>query len=375
MDDLTTYREAINAIDEQLMHLFEQRMQQVAGVAQYKQERGLPIFQKAREAEVIAKNKARIQDEALIPYAEVFLQHMMDLSKDYQCKKIALQELPLTKGDITVGFQGVSGSFSEEALLQYFGTRYQTQHYKSFEEVFEALKYEEITYGVVPIENSTAGSIPQIYDLLKQYGYAIVGETYLKIEQHLLGLENAEISKLTHIYSHTQGLEQCSKYLSGLQSCEQIAYHNTAISARYVKESGDTTKAAIGSKRAAELYGLECLAENIANTKENITRFVIVGKHSESNALCDKMTIVFTLPNETGRLKSILDIFASTGINLAKIESRPVGDGSFSYFFYMDVEANYEDVKLKEAMNAVQHLTEGLRYLGCYKHDNHRVNE
>ena len=367
MDKIEDYRQAIDAIDTQIMQLFEQRMEQVKRVAEYKREQKLPIFQKAREQEVINRNTNKVVQKELVPYATVFLQHLMDVSKKYQQDHIGCNDLALSSSSMVVGFQGVAGSFSEQALCQYFGEAYTRKAFKSFEEVFEALKYNYIQYGVLPIENSTTGSITQIYDLLKNYGYAIVGEVNLKIEQHLLALEGANLSSITRVYSHPQGLAQCSEYLKTLGACEQVAYHNTAMSAQHVKNCGDPTQAAIGSQYAAELYGLNILMQNIANAKENITRFVIVGKQVENSSLADKLTIVFKLSNQPGCLNKILGQFAAVGINLSKIESRPVGDGSFSYFFYVDLEGNSEDEKVKCVLEQVRNHTEAFQYLGCYK--------
>lgn len=365
---LVQCRDQIDRIDAQLMALFEERMNVVLGVARYKEANNMPIFHKQREIEVIAKNIARLENKELAPYADDFLHSLMDVSKNYQCDAMGLREVPLGKsGEVTIGFQGVPGSFSEEALLHYFGADYETHHYKSFEDVFEALKYEHVQYGILPIENSSTGSITQVYDLLKKYGFYIVGETRIKIEHHLLGLQGAKINGLTSVYSHEQGLEQSSDYLRTLPQCQQIPYHNTAMSAKFVKDSQDETKAAIGSRRAAEIYGLEILKPAINNAKENVTRFIIVGKQPESNMLCDKMTLVFTLPNEAGSLYEQLTTFAKEGINLLKIESRPVGDGSFSYFFYLDVEGNSEDEKIKSVIGLLTKQTQEFRVLGCYK--------
>lgn len=367
-DSLQQCREEIDAIDTKLMELFEQRMDVVGRVARYKESHQLPIFQKEREDEVIKKNKRRLKNPLLEEYADEMLHALMDISKAYQCTQIGLREIPLSKGThIQVGFQGVPGSFSEEALITYFGEGYTTKSYQQFNDVFEALKYKEIDYGILPIENSSTGSITQIYDLLKTYGFYIVGETKIKIEQHLLGHAGSTIKELETIYSHEQGFKQSSDYLKLMPHVEQVPYHNTAISAKYVSDSKDLKKAAIGSKRAASLYGLEVLQESINNAKENYTRFVIIGTKSESNALCNKMTLMFTLPNEAGTLYQQLQCFAAAGINMIKIESRPVGDGSFSYFFYIDIDGNVEDKSIRKTLEHVAAQTQEFRMLGCYK--------
>ncbi len=361
------YRKTIDEIDKELINLFEKRLDTVENIVKYKQENNLKIYNKQRELEVLQKNLTRLQNPKYTDYASDFLTAMMDISKDYQSEFMGLTETPLSKTDIIVGFQGVPGSYSEEALIKYFTDDCKTQHYTEFKDVFEALKYGYIDYGVLPIENSTTGSITQNFDLLKQYGYYIVGETSIKIQHHLLGISGANTAELTKVFSHPQGFEQCTQFLNTIPKCEQVAYHNTAISAKFVRDSGNLQNAAVGSIRAAQIYGLEVLEENISNAKENVTRFIIVAKHQESNDLCDKMTLIFSLPNVSGSLYSALNEFSNSGVNLLKIESRPVGDGSFSYYFYIDIEGNKEDATIKEAIVGVSKVVEEFKILGCYK--------
>lgn len=368
VDKLIQSRDKIDDIDKELMKLFEERMNIVAGVAQYKIENDLPVFHKDRENQVIEKNLNRIKNEKIAPYAEKMLHSLMDISKNYQKDIIGLTEIPLSKErEIKVGFQGEKGSFSEEALIQYFGDRCETKNYSEFEDVFEALKFKDIDYGVLPIENSSTGSITDIYDLLNKFGYYIVGERNLKIEHNLLGLKGCKISDIKEVYSHLQGLEQSSEFIKSIEDCKKIPYYNTAISAKYVKEQGDLTKAAIGSKRAAEIYGLEILKPAINNIKINYTRFVIIGRELECNEICNKMTLSFTLPNTAGSLYDTIKIFAENNVNMNKIESRPIGDGTFSYLFYVDIDGNFKDNAVKNTLYNLRERISDYRVLGCYK--------
>lgn len=365
---LVECRDRIDEIDKEIIRLFEERMSVVVQVAQYKKENNLPIFNKEREVEVINKNIGRLNNKELKTYCEDMLHCLMDVSKTYQCEKIGVRESALCKGKaIKVGFQGVPGSYSEEALISYFGKGYETYSYEEFEDVFQGLKYKSIDYAVLPIENSSTGSITQIYDLLKKYGFYIVGETSLKIEHHLLGVKGSRLKDIKTVYSHQQGFDQSSEFLKTLIDCQLIPYHNTAISAKYIKDSNDITKAAIGSKRASELYNLDILKDSINNAKENNTRFIIVGRELEVNELCNKMTIVFTLPNISGSLYNELKLFSEAGVNMSKIESRPVGDGSFSYFFYIDIDGNIKDDKIKNVISKIDEETKEFRILGAYK--------
>lgn len=367
-DRLIDYRNKIDAIDEELVRLFEERMTIAAGVAEYKIENNMPVFHKDRENQVIEKNLKRVQNKKLISHTEEMLHNLMEISKNYQKELMELTEIPLSRGnDVKIGFQGEKGSFSEEALIQYFGDSCQVSNYSEFEDVFEALKFKSIDYGILPIENSSTGSITDIYDLLNKYGYYIVGEKNLKIEHNLLGLKGAEINEIREVYSHLQGLEQSSEFIKGIKNCKKIPYYNTATSAKYVKEQGDSTKAAIGSRRAAEIYGLEILKPAINNIKLNYTRFVIVGRELECNEICNKMTLSFSLPNTAGSLYDTLKIFAENNINMNKIESRPIGDGTFSYLFYVDIEGNLKDSTMKNILNNLRETISDYRVLGCYK--------
>lgn len=371
MKDLNWCRARIDEIDEKLMALFEERMNIVLDVAKYKKANGLPIFHKDREDQVIEKNINRIKTKELKAHAEDMLHSLMDISKNYQCENIGVREAALSKGrETTIGYQGIPGSFSDEALTKYFGEDYKSKSFEEFEDVFQALKFNAIDYAVLPIENSTTGSITKNYDLLKKYGFHIVGEVSIKIEQNLLALKDSEISDIKEIYSHSQGFEQSSDYLETLgNKVKLIPYHNTATSVKYVSDSMDKSKAAIGSLRAAKIYGLKVLKGKINNAIENYTRFIIIGRDFESNELCDKITISFTLDNKAGNLYKELKAFADYDINMRKIESRPIGNGLFDYYFYIDIDGNIENKAVKEALEIVSKNTNDYKLLGAYKRE------
>lgn len=267
-----------------------------------------------------------------------------------------------------IGYQGTLGSFSEEALVKYFGDSYNKKNYMEFEDVFKALKEKDIDYGILPIENTTTGSITKVYDLLREYGFFIVGETSIKIEHNLLGFKDTKISKLKEIYSHSQGFEQSSKFLSTLKSdIKLIPYHNTAVSVQYVSESFDKTKAAIGSKRAGAIYGLEILEEAINNYKKNYTRFIVIGREFENSEGCNKISISFSLGNTPGDLYKELKTFHDNNINMIKIESRPIGNGSFNYYFYIDIDGNIKNDNIRKSLEVVSNNTKEYKLLGGYR--------
>lgn len=271
------------------------------------------------------------------------------------------------KKKIKVGYQGVEGSFSQEAMIQYFGEKIETQNYKTFEDIFIAVKNNEINYGVLPIENSTTGSINLVYDLLEKYSLFIVGEVCISIVQNLIGNKEATLKDIKEIYSHPQGFEQSKKFIDSLGEIKYIHYHNTALSVKYIKDSGALEKGAIGSKRACEINDLKILKENINDSLNNKTRFIIIESNMKNSMENNKITVGVKLKHEVGSLYKILGEFYNRGINLTKIESRPIGDGTFSYNFYIDLEGNLSDSNLKEALNQIEVGVEKLKIYGTYK--------
>lgn len=271
------------------------------------------------------------------------------------------------KKKIKAGYQGVEGSFSQEAMIQYFGEKIETQNYKTFEDIFIAVKNNEINYGVLPIENSTTGSINLVYDLLEKYSLFIVGEVCISIVQNLIGNKEATLKDIKEIYSHPQGFEQSKKFIDSLGEIKYIHYHNTALSVKYIKDSGALEKGAIGSKRACEINDLKILKENINDSLNNKTRFIIIESNMKNSMENNKITVGVKLKHEVGSLYKILGEFYNRGINLTKIESRPIGDGTFSYNFYIDLEGNLSDSNLKEALNQIEVGVEKLKVYGTYK--------
>ncbi|MEA4988540.1 MAG: prephenate dehydratase [Anaerovorax sp.] len=265
-----------------------------------------------------------------------------------------------------VGFQGTIGSFSEEALIRYFGEYQKRQEYPEFEDVFIALREGKIAYGVLPIENSSTGAISATYDLLKQYDCYIVGETYCSIKHHLIGFSGTKLSEIKEVYSHIQGLEQCSNFLNRFSNWKLIPFHNTAVSAKLVKESQSKVKAAIASERAAKVYNLTILEKNIHNQENNTTRFVIVGRHLERNTFSNKFSAVLSLENRAGFLYELLGAFAKNNVNLVKIESRPLKEHAFQYCLYLDFEGDLQGENVKRALETIEKGGYDFRLLGSY---------
>jgi chorismate mutase/prephenate dehydratase len=269
------------------------------------------------------------------------------------------------------GYQGAPGSFGEEAMLAYFGEESESRSYKSFREMLDAISVNEIDYGVFPIENSSTGSINEVYDLLRMYDLSIVGEITLKIKQNLLGIKGAKVDDIREVYSHGQGFQQSEEFFLENPQMTLIPFFNTAIGAKHVSDMGDVSKAAVASERAAVIYGLDILKENLNDCSNNYTRFAVVGKNLEWDIDSDKISIILTVANKVGALYSVMKLFAEKGINMIKIESRPIQERSWEYFFYIDIEGNLSDTGVVGIMEEIKKTSTYFRMLGNYKKSTH----
>jgi len=368
--DLDTMRREIDAIDQNLVALFERRMAIVDEIAAIKQANGLSIYHPGREQEVIDRAVDRLSDQSLVPFVRELFLNMMQLSRKRQGEGVpsSVKRLrpPLTS-DTVIGYQGVMGSFSEEATLGFFCPDAAFQNYDAFEDVFVALKKGEIRYGVLPIENSNTGSIATVVDLLGEYGFYIIGEEIVKVRYHLWGLPGADLVGITHVYSHPQGFLQCHELMDAHRDWLQVPYKNTATSAKYVSEQGNPAYASLSSIRAGELYGLTPLAENVHDNDYNYTRFAVIGPEMIADASCDKISIVFSLDHVPGSLFSALSAFPKHGANILKIESRPIKGVSWEYFFYLDFSGNMSDDITRTLLHEVKTHCNFFKLLGNYQ--------
>jgi chorismate mutase/prephenate dehydratase len=266
-----------------------------------------------------------------------------------------------------VGFQGVEGAFSHQALIEYFGKDAEASCYSGFRHIFHALEKGEIKYGILPLENSSTGGISEVYDLLGEYGFYIVGEKCIKVDHNLLGIKGAEVSEIKEVYSHLQGFMQSKDYFDCHSEWQLIPYHNTARSALYISRENLKSKACVASKIAAELYGLDILKENVNDNSNNYTRFIVISRDLELDSSNEKITIVTTLPHKVGSLYRLVKHFADNNSNLLKIESRPIMGKPWEYAFYIDFQGN---MLLDDTRNILEGIkTDGLNYkfLGNYK--------
>jgi len=378
MAELQELRVQIDEIDRKLIELFEKRMEVVAQVAEYKLQKGIPILDSEREKAVIEKNLSMLKNKQLEAEAKDFFEHLMALSRSFQAKKHLYPVCGLNNMDKKgfqfskkrVGFQGVSGSFGEQALNEYFGDGVEKSCFPGFEDIFKALEEGKIDYGVLPIENSSTGSITEVYDLLRRYNFFITGERCVKVQQNLLGIKGAVLADIKEVYTIPTAYEQCREFFKDHPGIKFIPFHNTAASAEYIKKMGDKHKAAIASKRAAEVFDLDILQADINHNKRNMTRFIIISRQMEVDEKCNKISVVFALEHKAGSLYRALRYFAENNLNMLRIESRPMEEKSWQYFFYIDFEGNTGDDRVKQALKLIENNSFYFRLLGNYQsHD------
>jgi prephenate dehydratase len=266
-----------------------------------------------------------------------------------------------------IGFQGESGSYSEtSASIEFAGPNYSFVPFKSFRELFDGVENSVVDLAVVPVENSTEGSVNETYDLLAEKPLFVIGEIYQKIHHCLIVNKNSSPESISIVYSHPQALAQCRRYLQ-LKSLDSIPMYDTAGSVKFIKKSMKIDAAAIASKRAAQIYDMKILDENIEDNSNNFTRFFIVSKTYENKAGHDKISMIFSIPHTPGSLYLILKEFASRKINLTKIESRPTKNVPWEYYFFVDLEGNTNERRISESISSIKKTVKFFKLLGTYK--------
>ena len=362
MKDLIQCRAEIDEIDCQLVALFEQRMRVSRNVALYKAEHRMDILDASREGVVLKSRAAMVDEDVLRPAAMTFFREVMRLSRDEQRRFLESRAQ-----SSLVAYSGVPGAFSESAVVGFFGEDCERVSFKTFEEVFAAVAEGRTKYGVVPVENSSSGSINTVYDLMGKYRCHIVGEQLVRVEHCLLGVPGATIDDVTTVLSHEQGFAQCPAFLAQHPDWVQKPYFNTAIAAQHVAELGDRHCAAIASRLAARHYGLTILAPDIHSSSGNHTRFFVVSASPTPIGVPDKATITFTLRHERGTLMRALSSFVALGMNLTHIESRPLRDSNWEYCFYVDLIGNVAEDNLRVLLSSLDADCENCRLLGAYR--------
>ena len=375
--ELSELRKEIDIIDDQLVKLFCQRMEVAAKVADYKFEHKMPILVPARERQILADVAEKAGPE-MGNYTRVLYSMLFELSRSYQSKRNinyndlhhkivdSLQTTPkLFPQTPMVACQGVEGAYSQIACEKIFKNP-SIMYFKSFEGVFNAIEKGLCEYGILPIENSTAGSVKKVYDLMIRHNFSIVRTFRLKVDHNLLANKGASLSGIKTIYSHEQAINQCSDFLHQLEGVEVIAMENTAVAAEMVSKSGRTDVAALSSRACAELYGLENLAPSVQDKDNNRTRFICISKNLEIYPGSDKTSIMMVLPHRPGSLYRVLARLYTLGINVTKLESRPIPDREFEFMFYFDLETSVYSDEFAQLMCELDDLCEEFKYLGSF---------
>lgn len=375
--DINELRKQIDEIDDQLAELFEKRMKTAAEVAEYKRQNGKGVSDPARERDIINRVTAETGAE-IETYTKALYLTLFDLSRSYQKKLLggnsSLSEKILNVTSqppkefprrAVVACQGVEGAYSQLAcdkLFEYPSIMY----FNSFEGVFNAVDRGLCRYGILPVENSSAGSVNAVYDLMNKYSFFITAGVKLLVNHTLLAADGVSLLDIREIYSHEQAIGQCSNFISGLKNVKVNICENTAAAAQAVAQSGLHDRAAIGSSDCADVYGLKVISSGIQNTDNNYTRFICISKELEIYPGASKTSIMMTLPHKPGSLYHTIARFSALGLNLTKLESRPIPGSNFEFMFYFDVDASVYSSELRALISELENDSEQFAYLGSY---------
>ncbi|SFU42926.1 prephenate dehydratase [Butyrivibrio sp. INlla21] len=374
--DLKDLRTEIDAVDKQIVELYEKRMDIASRVADFKINTGKKVFDKQREDEKLTEiKKLAKSDFNRTGLVELFSQ-LMSMSRKLQYQKLAEAgasgQLPFIKIDsidkknARVCFQGAAGSYSEGAMKQFFGEDVNSIPVDTFRDAMALLEEGSADYAVLPIENSTAGIVSEIYDLLAEYEHYIIGEQIIKIRHCLLGVPGAKLSDIKTVYAHPQALMQSARFLSDHSYIQQVGMKNNAFAAKKVSEDKDITQAAIASAGAAKVYGLDIIEEGINSADANSTRFIIITNQKVFLKDAKKISLCLEIPHEAGSLYHLMSHFIYNNLNMSKIESRPIEDRNWEYRFFIDFDGNLADSAVKNALRGLREEARMLRILGNY---------
>ncbi len=373
--ELSELREQIDEVDAKIVALYEKRMDISRQVAEYKIGTGKKVFDRVREKEKLEKVRSLAGNEFNKTGVEELFEQIMSMSRKLQYQLLteagSMGRLPFIRVDslaldqARVVFQGAEGAFSQAAMHQYFGKGINSFHVDTFRDAFVAIEEGSADFAVLPIENSTAGIVNEIYDLLVEYENYIVGEQIIRIEHCLLGLPGTKMDEIGTVYSHPQSLMQSARFLSE-HNWRQVSLPNNAFAARKVAEEGDRSQAAIAGEYAGEVYGLEVLKKPVNWSDTNSTRFIVITNQKIFRKDAKKVSICFEVPNESGSLYNMLSHFIYNHLNMTKIESRPLEGRNWEYRFFIDFDGNLEDSAVKNALRGLREEARNMRVLGNY---------
>lgn len=375
--NLEEYRRKIDRIDEQLVSLFHERMDTAAGIAVWKKEQGRPVYDPERERKKLLEIAASVPED-MQEYTASLYSLLFELSRSYQNRLLgtateltrqiqnAIDNTPaLFPADASVACQGVAGAYSQIACDRLF-KRPSILYFSSFDAVFSAIESGLCRYGVIPLENSTAGSVNAVYDLMMHHNFRIVRSVRIKVDHSLLVNPGTKREEIREIYSHQQAISQCEKYLQGFPNARIIPCENTAVAAKIVSESGRRDAAALSSRACGKLYGLDCMDSSVQDMDNNFTRFICISKQLEIYPGADRTSLMAVLPHEPGSLYKLLSRFYALGLNLNKLESRPLPNRNFEFMFYFDLETSVYSPQFLQLMGEMPTLCEEFSYLGSY---------
>ena len=376
--ELNEIRNEIDKIDEALVDLYKKRMNLCAEVAEYKHANNIPVLDSSRERALLAR-VSELSGAEFEEYSRTLYSTILDLSRSYQNKILgntsklydsiesAINNTPKIFPECaTVACQGVEGAYSQIAAEKLFRLPSIT-YFSNFNAVFSAIEAKMCKYGILPIENSTAGSVKQVYDLMKEHNFKIVRSVRIKIEHNLLAKHGTKLCDIKEIFSHEQAIEQCSKFLATLPSDVKVTrVENTAKAALMVATSDRTDVASLSSRFCASQYGLDVISASVQDNGNNQTRFICISNELEIYPGADKTSLMLVTPHKPGSLYKILSRFNSLGINLVKLESRPIADRNFEFMFYFDLETSIYSDRLAQLLAELEQICDDFTYLGTY---------
>lgn len=374
---LNVYRKDIDEIDGQLTALFLKRMEISAEIAEYKRENGLPVRDPEREREKISALMEKTNPE-MQPYLRSLYLMLFELGRSHQHRICKTHSILSDKAETAiqstgkvlpsaplVACQGVEGAYSQIACEKMFQSP-NIMYFSTFESVFLAIDHGLCRYGILPLENSTAGSVNAIYDLMMKYDFSIIRSTRIKVDHCLLANKGAAITDIKEIFSHEQALAQCSGYLKSLENVKVTACENTAAAAKMLFESGRKDAAALSSSACAQLYGLECLGKSVQDQSGNYTRFICISKQLEIYPGADKTSVMMVLPHKPGSLYHALSGLYALGVNINKLESRPLPNSDFQFMFYFDLATSIYSDSFRQMLVGLEETSVMIKYLGSY---------
>lgn len=376
MASLEELRQQLDEIDDQMVRLYESRMDVCAKVGEYKIQSGKKVLDRQREREKLKSVADKVTDEFYKKGIQELYEQLMSMSRKLQYQKLveagAMGRLPfigvssLQAENARIVFPGTEGAYSQAATKEYFGENCNNFYVRTFRGAMEAIEDGAADFAVLPIENSTAGAVDEMYDLLVEFENYIVGETIIPITHTLAGLPGTELADIEKVYSKGVALMQASKFLEEHSDWQQISVANTAIAAKKILEDQDRSQAAVCSAYAAKVHGLTVLEDNINDDENNSTRFIIVTNQKIFLEHAKKISICLELPHESGSLYHILSHFIYNNLNMTKIESRPIEGRNWEYRFFIDFEGNMADAAVKNAIRGLREECRSLRILGNY---------